>query len=69
MPKRDEPSMGHFLGLGLQVAIGVGLGLWAGSWLDRRFGWTPWGTLVCVMLGMAGGMYLMIKEAIRANRD
>jgi F0F1-type ATP synthase assembly protein I len=69
MPKRDEPSLGHFMGLGLQVAIGVGLGLWVGSWLDRRFGWTPWGMLVCAMLGMAGGMYLLIKEAIRANKD
>ncbi len=69
MPKDDQTDWGHFMGLGLQMAIGVGLGLWVGSRLDRRYGWSPWGTLVCTMLGMAGGMYLMIKEAIRANKD
>ena len=69
MPEDKEPNWGHFLGLGLQVAIGVGLGLWIGGWLDRRFNWTPWGTLIGVLLGGGAGMYLLIKEAMKANRD
>jgi F0F1-type ATP synthase assembly protein I len=29
----------------------------------------PWGVFVCVMLGLAAGMYLLIKDAIRINKD
>jgi len=69
MPEKDQPNWGHFLGLGLQVAIGVALGLWIGGWLDRKFNWSPWGTLLGIMLGAAGGLYLLVKEAIKANKD
>ena len=70
MPKSDgEPAWGQFLGMGLQVAAGAFVGLWIGSWLDKRFGWTPKATLIGALLGIAGGMYLLIKEAIRLNKD
>jgi F0F1-type ATP synthase assembly protein I len=69
MPDRDEPTWGHFLGMGLQVAVGVVLGLVVGSWLDRKYGWTPKATLIGALLGIAAGMYLLIKEAIRMNKD
>ena len=68
-PSDQDTNWGRFLGIGLEVAIGVILGLVVGRWLDRRYGWEPWGTLVCVMLGLAAGMYLLIKEGIRANKD
>ena len=69
MSDPDNPNWGRYLGLGLEMAIGVGLGLIVGQWLDKRFGWTPWGMLIGVFAGLAGGMYLLIKEAIRANKD
>jgi F0F1-type ATP synthase assembly protein I len=69
MPKDDDVNWGRYLGIGLEVAVGVGLGIAAGRYLDRRFGWDPWGTFACAMLGMAGGMYLLIKEGMRANKD
>ena len=65
----QDVNWGRYLGIGLEMAIGVILGLLIGRWLDRRFAWEPWGTLIGVMLGMAGGMYLLIKEGIRANKD
>ena len=53
---------------GVQILVGVGLGLLIGQWLDNRYGWGPWGTTVGAMLGLSGGLYLLIKDAIRMNK-
>lgn len=68
--KDDDGSQHANLAMvGLQVAIGVGLGYVAGNWLDKRYGWAPWGVMVGSMLGLAGGLYLLIKDSIRINKD
>ena len=64
-----EPGWGRHLGTGLQMFVGVALGFIVGTWLDKRYGWSPWGVMVCTMLGLASGMYLLIKDAIRMNKD
>ena len=64
-----DPGWGKHLGVGLQMLVGVALGYFVGDWLDKKYGWTPWGVLVCAALGLASGMYLLIKEAIRINKD
>jgi F0F1-type ATP synthase assembly protein I len=70
MAKKDDDSQHANLAMiGLQVAIGVGLGLAVGSWLDKKYHWNPWGATIGSMLGLAGGLYLLIKEAIRINKD
>ena len=65
----EDVNWGRYATIGLEIGVGVVLGLIAGKWLDRRYGWEPYGTLVCVMLGLAAGMYLLIKEGIKANKD
>jgi len=45
------------------------LGYFVGHWLDNRYGWYPWATLIGAMLGLAAGMYLLIKSALRMNKD
>ena len=65
----DDPNWGRYAGIGLQMLVGVGLGVVVGRWLDRKYGWEPWGMFVCTMLGLAAGMYLLIKDAIRMNKD
>jgi hypothetical protein len=69
LPK-DEPDVnwGKMAGIGLQVGVGVALGVIVGHWLDQRYGWTPRATLIGMFLGLAGGMYLLIREGIRANK-
>ena len=70
MPKKDDgPAPGALATIGLQVAIGVGVGYAVGWWLDNRYGWAPKGVIIGSMLGLAGGLYLLIKEAIRINKD
>jgi hypothetical protein len=69
MPDSTEPQWGRFLGLGLQIAIGAGVGYFVGAWLDRKYAWNGYGALGGVMLGVTAGLYLLIKDAIRMNKD
>ncbi len=69
MPDPDDSNWGRYLGIGLEIAVGVGLGYVVGAWFDRRYGWQPWGTLFGVSLGIAAGMYMLIKDAIQMNKD
>jgi F0F1-type ATP synthase assembly protein I len=71
MARKDDGGESH-AGLaivGLQVAIGVGVGYVVGRWLDQRYGWTPRGMMTGSMIGLAGGLYLLIKEGMRINKD
>ena len=38
---------------------------YAGWWLDRRYDWHPWGMLGGLLLGLAVGLYRMVREAKR----
>ena len=60
----DRSDWGRYAGLGLEIMAGVLLGILVGWWLDGKFGWKPWGLVVGAILGLAGGMYLMIKQAL-----
>ena len=71
MAEPDRPGGGgEFRGLayGLQILVGVGLGYLIGLWLQGRFGWTH-AVTIGSLVGLAGGLYLLIKDAIRINKD
>lgn len=38
---------------------------YVGWWLDERRGWSPWGLLGGLLLGLALGLVRMIREAKR----
>ena len=40
-----------------------------GWYVDRKMGWSPWATVGFTMLGLVGGLYLLIKDAIKDNAD
>lgn len=65
----DDQGWGKYLGYGLQMVVGVLLGLVVGQWVDRKLHSDPWGLLTGVMLGLASGMYLLIKDALRMNKN
>lgn len=78
--KRDEresqsvrPTLRYQLyrhaGLGIELAAAVaGLTL-AGLWTDYHFKTRPIGVLVGATLGVVGGLYNFIREALRMTRD
>jgi F0F1-type ATP synthase assembly protein I len=46
---------------GTQLAVSVLLGVFAGYYLDRRWGSSPWGLLAGATLGLAIGLYGFLK--------
>lgn len=52
----------EFAGAALVMAL-------VGYYIDTQYGSKPWGALTGAIVGFTGGMYLFIKEALRANRE
>jgi F0F1-type ATP synthase assembly protein I len=68
MAKQDDTNLGKLAAMGLELAVGVALGAVVGNWLDRKYHWDPWGTLIGTAIGFCSGMYLLVKESIAANK-
>ena len=60
------PGVGVYAGLGIQFAVAILLSVYAGSWLDRRFGTEPWLLLLTLLLG-AGGTFYSIYRKLMAD--
>ncbi len=69
MPKRSTGPDLSALHLGLEFVGGTLLFAGLGYWLDGRWGTSPWLAVTGGALGLAGGMWLLIKEAMKVNRD
>jgi F0F1-type ATP synthase assembly protein I len=65
----QDPNWGKLAAVGLELAVGVGLGAVIGTWIDRKYKTDPWGILIGTGIGFAAGMYLLVKAALAANKD
>lgn len=64
----EQPNPWRLAGLGMEFAgATLVLGL-AGWYIDGKFGTEPWGLMIGLLVGAVGGLYLLIKEALKANR-
>ena len=61
-------SGAEFAGIGLQFALTILVFVFAGAWLDRHLGTSPWFVLICVFAGAAGGFYSMYRRVMLAQR-
>lgn len=63
---------GKGLGLGLRMAsdfvAAVIVGALLGWGVDALFGWTPWGLIVCLVLGFITGVRLIVRAAGEAGK-
>ena len=60
--KTSQHSILRCAGMGFQLAVAIGLGVMAGLKLDEWLGWEqPLGTAVMALVGLAAGMYQVLK--------
>jgi ATP synthase protein I len=69
----DKPqplkSLASYASVGLEFGLSLLVGLFAGRWLDRRFGTGNWLTFVGFGFGIAAGYRAIYRAAVRANRE
>ena len=61
-------SGAEFAGIGLQFALTILVFVFAGVWLDRRLGTSPWLVIVFVFVGSAAGVFSMYRKVTAAQR-
>ena len=61
-PSSFGSSLWRHAASGLTFAVILLAGVFAGLWVDKRWGTDPWGVLAGAVLGMVLGIYNLIKE-------
>jgi ATP synthase protein I len=67
-PRQVRSSM-RLASLGVELAAGLGAAVLLGYWIDRRFGTSPWGLLICAVIGIVGGLYNVIRQAVQESKS
>jgi F0F1-type ATP synthase assembly protein I len=62
------PSLGEYAGVGLQFALAIVAFMFAGIWLDRTLGTSPWLLMLFVFGGAAAGFYSIYRKLMAAQR-
>jgi F0F1-type ATP synthase assembly protein I len=65
---RRPLSGGEFAGMGMQFAAAILLFVFAGVWLDKRLGTSPWLVILGVFVGGAAGFFSMYRKVTAAQR-
>ena len=62
------PSVGEYAGVGLQFAFSIVVFMFAGMWLDRTLGTSPWLLILFVFGGASAGFYSVYRKLMAAQR-
>lgn len=69
-PKKDNNSYIKYSSLGIQMAVTIALGAFAGNWLDEKYQKeTPVFTLILTLVAIAVALYQVIKEVLLLSKD
>jgi hypothetical protein len=61
----DNKDLWRLLGLGIQLAVTVGLFVALGWWLEEKHGWPSWSRIAISTFGIVVGLYHFVKESSR----
>ena len=66
MTRTDDPKppWRRLTGLGVELFGMVFGSVLLGTWIDRRYDTSPWGVLICAIVGIIGGLYNLIRSAL-----
>jgi F0F1-type ATP synthase assembly protein I len=64
-PLRDYA---RYSGLGIQMAISLGLPIYGGWWLDERYASSPWGILGGIVFGLVSIFSLLYKLTLQSGK-
>ena len=67
--KNGKPSWIRFSGIGIEFASAVAVFTVIGYYIDRHYDSSPTALLICILLGLVGGMYNLIRESLAATKD
>jgi F0F1-type ATP synthase assembly protein I len=67
VPAGNAASPSALAGMGLQFVVVILLCLYAGMWLDRKFGTAPWLLIAGVLVGATAGFYSLYRVMTSAN--
>lgn len=69
--KKSFNTFARFSTVGIQMGVIIAGFAWLGNFLDERYqSETPWWTLGLTLFGVAAGLTLVIREAIKmSNRN
>lgn len=66
--RNDSRAWMRLAGLGFELAASIAGGVLIGWWIDRELGWSPKATVGLGLVGLVGGMYNLIRTALRSSR-
>ena len=74
-PPNDQQEVAGFLAQGMQyasIATQFAITLlvlgYLGNWLDSSKGWSPWGTLSGIAIGMTIGVWSLLRQIERLEK-
>jgi hypothetical protein len=67
--QQDWKALGSYGTLGLEIALGVALGLFGGQWLDRKLGTGGVLTWVGFAYGLAAAGRAIYRAVRKSNRE
>ena len=59
--KGEEKSGAALAGIGVQFVVLIVAGMYGGQWVDRQFGFSPWGLVAGVFLGAVLGFVALLR--------
>ncbi|GEM_PF-2469698 len=70
-PKGDNPwvAFARYAGIGFEVAIVIILSIYIGARLDARFDKSPLFLTICLIVGFAAAINILLKYSRLADRD
>ncbi len=63
-PNRTTGGALRLAGAGMELAGTIVVAFLLGYWIDLRFGTDPWGKVILALIGVVGGLYNLIRQAV-----